>query len=69
MKTISFKDDVLEWLIRALWEYGQVQRDLWRKEVENGKTPDECRYIKNEIFLCNAMLDDLKNVRNSGIDT
>ena len=67
MKTVSFQDDVLKWLIRVVWEYNQKQRDLLRDEIEKGKTPEECKHINDEIFLCDAMLDDLKNARN-GVD-
>ncbi len=50
---------MLKWFIRVVWEYNQTQRELWRVEVEKGKTPDECKYIKNEIVLSEMMLNDL----------
>jgi hypothetical protein len=31
----------------------------WRLEVDKGKTPDECKYIKNEIVLSEMRLNDL----------
>jgi hypothetical protein len=58
-------------LYKVVWTYEQIEKSALSEERQKGKTADKfkCKHMENEIFLCNAMLDDLKNVRNSGIDT